>query len=69
MSQDTSKTQNYKPRIMEILDPATDGDKASQICTNFIVLVLTNIVAAILESVPRFRNEYDFGLTNLNFIA
>ena len=38
MSQDTSKTQKtIKLRIMEILDPATDGDKASQICTNFIV--------------------------------
>ena len=62
MSQDTSKTQKtIKLRIMEILDPATDGDKASQICTNFIVfLVLANIVAVILESVPRFRHEYGF---------
>ena len=62
MSQDTSKTQKtIKLRIMEILDPATDGDKASQICTNFIVfLVLANIVAVILESVPRFRNDYGF---------
>ena len=62
MSQDSSKTQKtIKLRIMEILDPATDGDKASQICTNFIVfLVLANIVAVILESVPRFRNEYGF---------
>ena len=53
--------KSIKLRIMEILDPATDGDRASQICTNFIVfLVLANIVAVILESVPRLRNEYGF---------
>ena len=53
--------KSLKLRIMEILDPATDGDRASQICTNFIVfLVLANIVAVILESVPRLRNEYGF---------
>jgi len=53
--------KSIKLRIMEILDPATDGDRASQICTNFIVfLVLANIVAVILESVPKLRNEYGF---------
>ena len=54
-----TEKKSIKLRIMEILDPATDGDRASQICTNFIVfLVLANIVAVILESVPKFRDEY-----------
>ena len=53
------KIIQFQRRLMEILEQATDRDKASKICDVFITtLVLCNILSVILESVSSLQAVY-----------
>ena len=53
------KIIQFQRRLMEILEQATDRDRASKICDVFITtLVLCNILAIILESVSSLQAVY-----------
>lgn len=53
------KIIQFQRRLMEILEKATDRDKASKICDVFITtLVLCNILSVILESVSSLQAVY-----------
>ena len=53
------KIIQFQRRLMEILEQATDKDRASKICDVFITtLVLCNIVSVILESVSSLQAVY-----------
>ena len=48
-----------KYRILEILKGSKDNDIANKICNRFLItLIITNIIAVILESVPELRLQY-----------
>ena len=50
------KIIQFQRRLMEILEQATDKDRASKICDVFITtLVLCNILSVILESVSSLQ--------------
>ncbi|MDG2365222.1 MAG: ion transporter [Methylococcaceae bacterium] len=53
------KIIQFQRRLMEILEQATDKDRASKICDFFITtLVLCNILSVILESVSSLQAVY-----------
>ena len=53
------KIIQFQRRLMEILEQATDRDRASKICDVFITtLVLCNILSVILESVSSLQAVY-----------
>jgi len=53
------KIIQFQRRLMEILEQATDKDRASKICDVFITtLVLCNILSVILESVSSLQAVY-----------
>ena len=53
------KIIQFQRRLMEILEQATDKDRASKLCDVFITtLVLCNILAIILESVSSLQAVY-----------
>jgi len=53
------KIIQFQRRLMEILEQATDKDRASKICDAFITtLVLCNILSVILESVSSLQAVY-----------
>ena len=53
------KIIQFQRRLMEILEQATDKDRASKICDVFITtLVLCNVLSVILESVSSLQAVY-----------
>ncbi|WP_282608930.1 ion transporter [Pelagibius sp. Alg239-R121] len=57
-------------RIYEILEVAESGDKASRWCDYaLIVLILINIIAVILETVPPIQQAYDDVFDKLELIS
>jgi voltage-gated potassium channel len=59
------KLDPLRRRVMEILDEARPGDHASRVCDIFLmVMVLANVAAVVLESVPAIQAQYGQTLTD-----
>ena len=62
------KIKRIEKRVMEIFDPPVGKDSVSRYTSIFIsLLVLINILAVILESVPAIGDEYKIFFNNFEF--
>jgi voltage-gated potassium channel len=54
-----SPLKSFRKRLFEILEPAPESDLSSKIVDiTLLVLVLLNVIAVILESLPAWRESY-----------
>lgn len=59
-----------KQRLYEILEKAEDGDTISKVVdVSIIVLIMINVVAVILESVPAYEQQYGTAFFYLEFFS
>lgn len=63
MSELEPPSNNLRKRLFEILEPAPDKDLSSKILDiGLLVLILFNVIAVILETIPGWRDDYgDYG--------
>ncbi len=64
----TAKIEKIKIRVLQILDPPARNDIASKVCSIFIAtLIIANITAVILESVPAYHAKFGKFFNNFEF--
>src|SRR6202035_5835656 len=60
MVQRSYRLKRWRHRVYEVLDHGPVGDRAARLMSRFLILlVLVNIAAVVLESVPRYAEAYD----------
>jgi len=60
MVQHSYRLKRWRHRVYEVLDHGPVGDRAARLMSRFLILlVLVNIAAVVLESVPRYAETYD----------